>query len=108
MTNLQINQMLAQMRAMAAQAGIEPPAAAGVQPAQQGGGFADMLKNAVNSVNQQQTEATAKADALMRGEDVSLTDVMISLQKSRVSFEAVKQVRNRLLEAYQEISRMQV
>lgn len=107
MTTGQINQMLAQMRAMAAQAASQPAKPAEVAQAK-GPGFADVLKGAVGNVNNLQAEASQKADAMLRGEDVPLTEVMVSLQKARVGFEAVKQVRNRLLEAYQEISRMQV
>lgn len=105
MNTLQINQVLSQMRALAAQAGQSPlaPPDAAKEP-----GFADVLKNAVGEVNHSQKVAAQKQAAFLSGEDIPLTDVMVSLQKSRVSFEAVKQVRNQLLQAYQEISRMQV
>ncbi len=106
MTTIQINQVLAQMRAMAAQAGALP--AATPQAATPQGGFAGVFKDAVGTVNRLQTEATQKSEALLRGEDIPVAEVMVAMQKSRVSFEAVKQVRNRLLEAYQDISRMQV
>jgi flagellar hook-basal body complex protein FliE len=100
-----VNQMLREMRAMATEAGALPKDQPG---AVQGGGFAGLLKDAVGSVNRAQAESSVKQEAFLRGEDVPLTEVMVSMQKARVSFEAVKQVRNRLLEAYQEISRMQV
>jgi|HigsolmetaAR201D_1030396.scaffolds.fasta_scaffold08651_3 flagellar hook-basal body complex protein FliE len=107
MNTYQMNQLLAQMRAMAAQASaaptVKPEAEAVPAPS-----FADVLKDAVVSVNRMQNESGQKADAFLRGEDVSLTEVMVAMQKARVGFEAVKQVRNRLLEAYQEISRMQI
>lgn len=103
MTNMQINQVLAQMRALAAQAGGAEEAA----PAQ-GPVFAEVLKNAVGSANRAQLEATAKQNAFLAGENIPLTEVVVAMQKSRVSFEAVKQVRNHLLQAYQEVSRMQV
>lgn len=104
MTNMQINQVLAQMRELAAQAG------GGAQPAEatNGPGFAEVLKGAVGSANQAQVDATAKQNAFLSGENIPLTEVMVAMQKSRVSFEAVKQVRNHLLQAYQEVSRMQV
>lgn len=105
MTVDKVNHLLREMRAMAVEAGALPKETAG---SVQGGGFTQVLKGAVQNVNQQQLNATAKQDAFLRGEDVPLTEVMVSMQQARVSFEAVKQVRNRLLEAYQEISRMQV
>jgi len=103
----QINQVLAQMRAMAAQAGMAPTAKPEPQ-AVPANSFADVLKDAVGTVNRMQNESTQKSEAFLRGEDIPLTEVMVSMQKARVGFEAAKQVRNRLLEAYQEISRMQV
>lgn len=105
MTVDQVNHLLSEMRAMAAQAGTLP---AGPPDKVEKGGFAGVLKEAVGSANQQQVDAVNKQDAFLRGEDVPLTEVMVSMQQARVSFEAVKQVRNRLLEAYQEVSRMQV
>lgn len=103
MNPVQLNRALQEMQALAKQAQGAGPAAA-----PKAGGFADTLKQAVGTVNQIQNEATAKSEAFLRGEPVPLTEVMVSVQKSRVAFEATKQVRNRLLEAYQEISRMQV
>lgn len=105
MTVDKVNHLLREMRAMATQAGALPKETTSTV---QAGGFSQVLKGAVDNVNQQQLTATAKQDALLRGEDVPLTEVVVSMQQARVSFEAVKQVRNRLLEAYQEISRMQV
>jgi flagellar hook-basal body complex protein FliE len=105
MTVDKVNHLLREMRALATQAGTLPKE----QPSTiQGGGFVGILKDAVNNVNQQQLQATAKQDAFLRGDDIPLTEVMVAMQQARVSFEAVKQVRNRLLEAYQEVSRMQV
>lgn len=105
MTVDKVNHLLREMRTLAAQAGTLPAEQPG---AVKSGGFAGVLKEAVGSVNRQQVEAVGKQDAFLRGEDVPLTEVMVSMQQARVSFEAVKQVRNRLLEAYQEVSRMQV
>jgi flagellar hook-basal body complex protein FliE len=107
MANVQLQQALAQMRALAAEAsaGARPQAAA---PADDPNAFSGLLREALGTVNGLQQDASGKVNAFLRGEDVSLTEVMVASQKSRVAFEATKQVRNRLLEAYQEISRMQV
>lgn len=106
MSNVQIQQALAQMRVMAAEArgAAGPETVSGADRPE----FAQMLRQAVDGVNGLQSEATREVDGFLRGDDVSLVDVMAATQKSRVAFEATKQVRNRLLEAYQEISRMQV
>lgn len=108
MTNLQVQQMLAEMRSLATQATgnqAQKPNAAGQG---EGADFSNVLKSALNTVNEYQQAAGAKQEAFIRGEDISLSEVMIASQKSKVAFEATKQVRNRLLEAYQEISRMQI
>ncbi len=106
MANVQLQQALAQMRTLAAEArgGQGPEAARDTAP----GDFRAMLGQALGTVNELRGESRAQVDAFLRGDDVSLTDVMVATQKSRVAFEATTQVRNRLLEAYQEISRMQV
>ena len=104
MSPIQVNRMLQEMRALQAQAaGAAAPAATAPQ-----GGFAATLKEAVGSANRQQIEASQKADTFLAGGNVPLTEVMVAMQKSKVSFEAVKQVRNHLLDAYQEVSRMQI
>lgn len=106
MADVRIQQALDQMRAMAAQArGNEAPSAAREAP---GESFGDLLQDALSSVNSLQQDASQKTDAFLRGDDISLTDVMVAGQKSRVAFEAVKEVRNHLLDAYQEVSRMSV
>ena len=98
-------QLLQQMQAMAEQAG-------GAQEAQgnpqEGPQFAEALRNAVETVNETQLQASAMQDAFVSGDDVELTEVMVSLQKSQVAFEATKQVRNQLVEAYQDIYNMPV
>lgn len=108
MTDVRMQQVLEQMRALQAQAagGVQQPAP-GPQPTQQAD-FSSVLRSAIDTVNDTRQASSQKTDAFLRGEDVSLTEVMVASQKSRVSFEAMKQTRNRLLEAYQEISRMQV
>lgn len=104
MSDFRINQALQEMQRMAQAAGGAP---AGPQKAE-GGDFSELLKRAVDGVNGLQMASGEKTDAFLRGEDVALTDVMIAGQKARVGFEAMKEVRNRLLEAYQTVSRMQV
>jgi len=72
-------------------------------------GFGEMLKNAVDGVNQQQAESSQLQQAYEQGvEGVDLTQVMISMQKASLSFEAMKQVRNRLVSAYEDIMNMSV
>lgn len=112
-----INSVLQQMRAMKADAqqGISHvkslPAAPDVQSAQaaEKTGFGSLLKNAVDKVNETQMEASRLATAYEKGDPrVELTQVMVQLQKASVSFQAMTQVRNRLVTAYEDIMKMPI
>ena len=86
--------------------------AAGLQTNRGNGGsgeFGALMRHYVDQVNNAQQQAkTLAADFESGARDVQLLDVMASLQKSRIAFEALTQVRNRFLSAYQEIMNMQV
>jgi flagellar hook-basal body complex protein FliE len=78
------------------------------EPAQPGGGFADTLRSALDSVNETQGRASEMTSAYERGEVTDIAKVMLARQESSVAFEATLQVRNKLLSAYQDIMRMGV
>jgi flagellar hook-basal body complex protein FliE len=81
----------------------------GVGGAQEVSSFGDMFSNAINSVNELQKTSGQLATAYATGdESVSLTDVMVAAEKSSVGFQATVQVRNKLIEAYQDIMNMPV
>jgi flagellar hook-basal body complex protein FliE len=106
---IQANQLLAQMRALQAQAGIDQPQAKQGLNQTQNVDFASILKESVDSVNNQVKTANSLATALERGEsNVTLAEVMIEKQKASVGFEAMKRVRNDLISAYKEIMNMPV
>lgn len=72
-------------------------------------GFADALKASLDNVNQTQVGAEKTAQAFSVGDDkVSLSDVMISMQKANITFQGTVQVRNKLVSAYHDIMNMQV
>jgi len=105
MSDMQIQNVLAQMRALSARAAGGAESAA----ATQGADFASMLKQSLDQVNAAQQEASQLATRFEQGApDVSLAEVMVSSQKASLGFEAVTQVRNRVIAAYQEIMNMQV
>lgn len=107
MSGMEINQVLAQMKAMSAAAAGNSPTDA-VQGAP-GTDFAQMMKASLDHVNEAQTQAKELATAFESGDtSVELTEVMVALQKSSISFQAITQVRNKLLNAYQEVMNMQV
>lgn len=69
--------------------------------------FSEMLKAAIDKVNETQKTASALRESYEMGNpEVEITQVMIASQKSTVAFEAMSQVRNKLVSAYQEIMRM--
>lgn len=71
--------------------------------------FGDLLGQAINKVNQTQSTANQLATAFEMGQGgVDLTDVMIASQKASVSFQAMTQVRNKLVQAYQDIMQMSI
>jgi flagellar hook-basal body complex protein FliE len=112
MSNMQIDSVLSQIRAMSAQ--IKPIQAPAVDHTAGSGqvastSFADVLKQGLNQVNQVQQSAGSLATAFQRGAPgVELADVMIEMQKANVSFRAVTEVRNRMVSAYQDIMNMQI
>jgi flagellar hook-basal body complex protein FliE len=70
--------------------------------------FFDSVKTALDKVNDAQAKSSAMSDAFDRGENVPLTDVVLSMQKSSLAFEATLQVRNKVMKAYEEIMNMPV
>ena len=71
--------------------------------------FSSMFTNAINSVNETQQTSAALASAYERGDaGVTLSQVMVASQKATVSFQAVTQVRNKLVEAYQDVMNMPI
>jgi len=87
----------------------EPFGGSSVKRAAQGGpGFSDLLKNAVESVNTMQHEAGRLEDAVANGENVNIHQAVIAGEKAGLSFQLLMQVRNKMIDAYQEVMRMQV
>ncbi len=78
-----------------------------VQQGRETPAFADMLSKAVNNVNELQQNSSALRTAYDMGDpNVDITRVMVASQKASVSFEALTQVRNRVVKAYEDIMNM--
>lgn len=73
-----------------------------------GPSFGELLKNAVETVNNLQHQSGRLEDAVAKGEDVNIHQAIIAGEKAGLSFRLMMQMRNKLLEAYQEVLRMQV
>ena len=114
MSNMEIDRVLAQIRSMSQTAkaggvgGIGGAGGAGAKGvAGIDNGFAKLLKQGIESVNATQMKASDVANKFERGvPGVELPQVMLEMQKASVSFRALTEVRNRLVNAYQEIMNM--
>ena len=108
MSQVAINQVLSQMRALetAAKSGGE----AGIDGVTGGGSdFGKMLTASLDKANEAQNLAGDLKEAFTRGDEgVELPQVMVALQEASISFQAMTQVRNKLLSAYQDIMNMPV
>lgn len=105
---VQFNRLMLEMRSMQAEA-MARPKPVETEAAQAVPSFSEMLGEAVNKVHETQQASNQIATAFEMGQDgVDLTDVMIATQKASVSFQAMAQVRNRLVQAYQDIMQMPV
>jgi len=71
-------------------------------------GFTQVLGDVVKQVNDLQINADTAVQKLATGESKGLHEVMIAMEKSNISFQFLTQVRNKAVEAYHEIMRMQV
>ncbi|MBS4193979.1 flagellar hook-basal body complex protein FliE [Lederbergia citri] len=76
--------------------------------AQNSTNFKDMLKKAIDEVNNAQVQSDIATDKLARGENIELHEVMITAQKASITMQAALEIRNKAVEAYQEMMRMQV
>ena len=104
----QIQAMIAQLKAHATRPQATPPVVQPEMPAAKVE-FSDALKNALDGVNASMVKADQQGKAFSMGDDsVSLSDVMVSMQKASINFQASIQVRNKLVSAYHDIMNMQV
>ncbi len=104
--NSDISRVLAEMRNHALQA-QGSRAEEGSKVA--GEDFGALLKQSVDKVNELQQISKANATAFEMGDpNVSLADAMVSMQKASIAFQAMTQVRNKMVQAYQEVMSMPV
>jgi flagellar hook-basal body complex protein FliE len=71
-------------------------------------GAGKFFSELVSKVNDMQTQSDQAIQGLATGENKNLHEVMISMEKASISFQFLAQVRNKAVEAYQEVMRMQV
>jgi flagellar hook-basal body complex protein FliE len=106
MSDIDISQAISQLQAMAAaaQGQVTPKTDAGNT-----GEFGALLKSAIENVNDIQQQAGKVSDSFAKGDpQTDLTEVMVALQKAKISFQAMVEVRNKLVVAYQDVMNMQI
>ena len=109
MSNMQIQQVLSEMRALQARAsGASTELTSSVSTAQPSE-FANLMKNSVDHIATMQNQASAMSAAYEAGDkSVDLTRVMLEVQKAGLAFRAMTEVRNKLLDAYSQVMNMSV
>jgi flagellar hook-basal body complex protein FliE len=70
--------------------------------------FSGVLRNAVDRVEQFQQDGRQQVDRFLAGEDVEVHDVVMAAQRAELAFDFFLQVRNKVVQAYQEVMRMQI
>lgn len=107
---MKVDSILAQIRSLRQQSGINPAAETTPTTPLDGAPrleFSELLSKSLNGVNATQAQASQLAGAFERGDpNVSITEVMVNMQKAQVSFKAAVEVRNKVVEAYKEVMRM--
>lgn len=109
MSDIHINSVLSQIRAMKEQASgaaLRAEQSPAVKPTES---FSSVLKNGLDAVNKIQKQSGDLTTRFELGDpNVELVDVMIAKQKAAVGFKAVAEVRNKLVAAYQDVMNMPV
>jgi flagellar hook-basal body complex protein FliE len=72
------------------------------------GGFGELLEKTINEVNQSQLDSDKAVEQLQTGQAKNIHETMIALEKADISMRLMVQIRNKVVDAYQEIMRMQV
>ena len=112
MNTINTNQLLMQLRSAAAQAQGIPQGGIPAAPAstvEGGANFSSLLTQSIDKVNEmQQTSSNMRQAFEMGAPNVTLPEVMLASSKAGLAFEGMVQVRNKMVEAYQEIMRMPV
>ena len=107
---VEFNRLMLQMRSMQVEAMNRPqPVAPTAAQEAKGPGFDDLLQQAVNRVNELQQTTSELQTGYERGDaGIDLAQVMVASQKSSVAFQAMTQVRNKLITAYEDIMKMPI
>jgi len=87
---------------------LQPPADAANPANPAPHNFEKLISSVVNDVSGQQAAASQSVNGLLSGQNVSLHQTMIAMEEASISFQLMVEVRNKMLESYQELMRMQI
>ncbi len=76
-------------------------------PTESGGSFAETLRGAMDGMGELGAQADGKVAGVLTGTGTDVHSALIAVEKADLSFQLMMQVRNKIVSAYQEISRMQ-
>ena len=88
--------------------GTTPAAPAGPNAGTAIGGFGQALTTAISGLNESQNAADTASVQMAAGDPIDMHEVMLSRETASLQFQLAVQVRNKLVEAYQDVMRMQV
>ena len=110
MSDMKVDSILQQIRALREQSPLPSMEEVGSSTALESTprvDFSQLLQQSLDGGNASQKNASELTTAFERGDpNVSITEVMVNMQKAQVSFKAAVEVRNKLVDAYQEVMRM--
>ena len=87
--------------------GTEPTKPTAPASTENSGGFGSTLKNAINQVNDLSVTSDQQVTELLQGDRQDIHNVMIAVEKADIAFQLMMQVRNKIVNAYQEVSKLQ-
>ncbi|EPZ51823.1 flagellar hook-basal body complex protein FliE [Halobacteriovorax sp. GFR7] len=79
-----------------------------VTPSERSQSFSEMLSNQIMDVNNLQKEANTAIEKLVSGESKNIHETMLAVERAEIAFKTMNQVRNKVIDAYKEVMRMQV
>ena len=98
-----MNTSISSLRILPAETGADSLSPAGAP----GAGFREALHSAIDDIQQLEGQAETKVAGLIEGNGADVHSALIAVEKADLSFQLMMQVRNKIVSAYQEISRMQ-
>lgn len=85
-----------------------PAVGAGAEAAEPTGGFKNLLLDSIQNVNQMQVQADRAVETLFTGGDVNPAEVLTAVQKADLAFRLTMQLRNKVMDVYQEVKDIRI